>query len=489
MKLDKSSIMSKFKDPKFRYDGLYTFITILAVVTVVLLNVAAKMCTDKFSLEFDITKNKAFSLTQDSVDYLSKLDKQIEITVLNSQENFVANGDYFSQANSVINEYSKYNDKISVKYADLEQNPGLKSSYGEDELSDNGIIVKCVDNGRYKILSANDIFDVQQSYMGMNIASSKAEQTMTSAIIGVISDEKIKITMLTGFEEMSSDSFTRMLKNNNYDVVSKSLLTDDIDEDSNLSIIYAPARDFDDEALSKIKEYLKNKGNFGKNIICFINPYQSNAEKLNSLLSDWGIEAQHGIVLETDPSKVFASNNFFNTLTDYVSMTYTEKLKSQSIPVAIPISRPIKILNEEKVETLLEFSESSCVMPEDADEKWNISDSKIKGPIPAMVLSTEKKEGSDEKSTFTLVGSVTAVDSGMLSRSSLNNSSYFLNFLSLISERKEEVVNIESKSLTGQSIGMNAQSSAILGIVFAVALPVIVIIAGIWVFIMRRRNN
>ncbi len=295
--------------------------------------------------------------------------------------------------------------------------------------------------------------------------------------------------MLTGFEEMSSDSFTRMLKNNNYDVVSKSFLTDDIDEDSNLAIIYAPARDFDDEALNKVKEYLKNKGNYGKNVICFINPYQSNAEKLNSLLSDWGIEVQQGIVLETDPSKVFASNNFFNTLTGYVSMTYTAKLKSQSIPVAMPISRPIKILNEEKVETLLEFSESSCVMPEDADEKWNISDSKIKGPIPAMVLSTEKKEGSDEKSTFTLVGSVTAVDSSMLSRSSLNNSSYFLNFLSLIAGRKEEVVNIESNSLTGQSIGMNAQSSAILGIVFAVALPVIVIIAGIWVFIMRRRNN
>lgn len=493
MKLDKSSIMSKFKDPKFRYDGLYTFITILAIVTVVLLNVAAKMCTDKFSLEFDITKNKAFSLTQDSIDYLSNLDKQIEITVLSSQENFVANGDYFSQANSVINEYSKYNDKISIKYVDLEQNPGLKSSYGEDELSDNGIIVKCVDNGRHKILSANDIFDVQQSYMGMSIASSKAEQTMTSAIIGVISDEKIKITMLTGFEEMSSDSFTRMLKNNNYDVVSKSLLTDDIDEDSNLSIIYAPARDFDDEALSKIKEYLKNKGNFGKNIICFINPsYLNNQEKLNSFLSDWGLEVQQGFVLETDNSKMFATQEGispYNTLTNYVSMTYTEKLKSQSIPVAMPISRPIKILNEEKVETLLEFSESSCVMPEDADEKWNISDSKIKGPIPAMVLSTEKKEGSDEKSTFTLVGSVTAVDSSMLSRSSLNNSSYFLNFLSLISERKEEVVNIESKSLTGQSIGMNAQSSAILGIVFAVALPVIVIIAGIWVFIMRRRNN
>ena len=272
MKIDKSSIVGKLKEPKFRYDSMYTFITILAIITVVLLNIAAKMCTDKFSLEFDITKNKAFSLTQDSVDYLSKLDKQIEITVLSSQENFVANGDYFAQADSVINEYSKYNDKISVKYADLEQNPGLKSSYGEDELSDNGIIVKCVDNGRYKILSANDIFDVQQSYMGMSIASSRAEQTMTSAIIGVISDEKIKVTMLTGFEEMSSDSFTRMLKNNNYDVVSKSMLTDDIDEDSNLAIIYAPARDLDDQAVSKIKDYLKNKGNYGKNVIYFINP-------------------------------------------------------------------------------------------------------------------------------------------------------------------------------------------------------------------------
>jgi hypothetical protein len=77
----------------------------------------------------------------------------------------------------------------------------------------------------------------------------------------------------------------------------------------------------------------------------------------------------------------------------------------------------------------------------------------------------------------------------MLSRSSLNNSSYFLNFLSIIAGRKEEVINIESKSLTGQSIGMNAQSIAILGIAFAIALPLVVLISGIWVFIMRRKNN
>jgi hypothetical protein len=267
------------------------------------------------------------------------------------------------------------------------------------------------------------------------------------------------------------------------------MLTDDIDEDSNLAIMYAPARDLDDQAVSEIKEYLKNKDNYGKNVVFFINPYQSNSEKLGNLLSDWGIEIQQGIVLETDPSKVFASNNFFNTLTDYVSMTYTQKLKSQSIPVAMPISRPIKILNEEKVETLLEFSQSSCVMPEDADEKWTINDSEIKGPIPAMVLSEEKKEDSEEKSTFTLVGSVTAVDSSVLSRSSLNNSSYFLNFLSLIVKRQEESINIESKSLTGQSIGMNAQSSAVLGISFVAVAPLAVLIAGIWVFIARRRNN
>ena len=490
MKLNKVSFISKFKEPRFRYDSMYTFITILAIITAVLLNIAAKICNDKFSWEFDITKNKAFSLTEDSINYLSKLDKQIEITVLNSQEGFVSNGDYFSQADSVINEYSKYSDKIIVKYVNLEQNPGIKSAYSEEELNDDGIIVKCVDNGKYKILSANDIFDIQQSYMGMNIASSKAEQTMTSAIVGVISDEKIKITMLTGFEEMSSDAFTRMLKNNNYEVISKSMLTDEIDEDCNVAIIYAPNRDFDDQAVTKVSDYLKNNGNFGKNVICFVNPYQNKSEKLNSLFSEWGVEVyQGGIVIETDPSKVFASNNFFNTLTDYVSMTYTEKLKSQSIPVAMPISRPIKILNEEKVETLLQFSESSCVMPEDADEKWTINDAKIKGPIPAMVLSTEKKEDSEEKSTFTLVGSVTAVDSSILSRSSLNNSAYFLNFLSLIAGRKEEIVNIESKSLTGQSIGMNAQSSTILGITFGIALPVIVLLVGVWVFIIRRKNN
>ena len=479
------SILKKLKSPKFVHKSLSAITVILSIAIVVGINIGAKLLTDKFSLRADLTKNKVFSITEETIKYLSSLDKNIDIIILNTKDKFLANGDYYEQSDSVINEYAKYSDKISIKYISLDENPNIKSEYAEDEISENSIIVKSGD--RHKILSAYDIFNIQQSYMGASITSSKAEQAMTSALISVTSENKVKVNMITGFDELEANDFVKMLETNNYEVNTVSMLTDEMN-DNIISFIYAPSRDYDDESISKLKNYLVNNENYGRNLIYFINPSQASLPKIENFVKEWGIGVNDGLVFETDISKIFTKDRPFNTICEYEEGSeYSNAIKNKSIPIGMPISRPLEILDSNKAEVLLKFSKSAGIMPSNASESWSPSDQDIKGPIPCMAMSTVKKEDTENKSTLTVVGSVTAVDGNLLSRNSLNNSAYFLNLFNILT-KKEDSVNIEPKAIGVKELSINPLQAIVLGIAFAIILPIIVLIAGFVVWLIRRKR-
>ena len=478
------TLLKRLKEPRVIHGSMSVLITVVVILLIISVNIAAHYFTDKFSWSFDITQNKVFSLTQDSIDYIKDINKDVEILVLNSKENFASLNDYYKQADNVINEYAKYSDRISVKYIDLEKDPGIKSSYPEEDIDTNSIIVRCGE--KYRVFMANDLFNVQQTYTDYRV-SSKAEQTMTSAIVNVISDEMVKVAILNGFDEVETNGFKELLVQNNYDVVTRSLLTEEIDEDAKIALICAPKRDYDKESIKKIQDYLYNNGEYGKNLIYFINPLTKPTGNIEAFMNERGIKTGDGRVFESDLTKIFIRGNLYSTIVSYVDSTYTDGLKNKSIPVAVPLSRQLEITDENKVTTLLEFSEKAGIVPDNADENWEVSDSDIKGVMPAMLLSAEKGEGeSGKQSSFVVVGSVQAVDQTILSRTSFNNSSYFLNLFNNLSERKDSL-NIESKSIGSQEMSINYYHAIIIGIIFALVIPIAVLLIGLAVWLIRRK--
>ena len=53
-------------------------ITMVIVVCLILLNVIMAVLTEKYPLKLDLTSNKVFQLSQDSIDYLAGLEKPVE---------------------------------------------------------------------------------------------------------------------------------------------------------------------------------------------------------------------------------------------------------------------------------------------------------------------------------------------------------------------------------------------------------------------------
>ena len=476
---------SIFKTRKAKYGSLATVITAVTIILVIAINILAGVFSDKFKSSFDLTKNKAFNITQDSIDYIGKLSTDVEIIVLNQEDNFISNGEYFVQANEVIKQYSKHSNKIKVNYIDITKNPTFSTQYPNDELQTNSIIVKS--SNRHKVLAASDLFDIEYSYYNSIPVSSKAEQTMTSAIMYVSTEKQTKISVIKGFDENPIDSFVELLKMNNYDVIEQAILTENINPESVAVIIPAPTRDYDDDAIKKVTEFLNNGGKYGKNLFYIASAQQGKTPKLDAFLKDWGVKVGEGTVFETSASKLLSTNNPFFAINEYVDQDFAKLVKNQSIPVSVPFCRPIEILNKDTVKTLLQFSEASGILPADADETWNFSEESITGPIPAAVIATESSQDGSESSNVVVVGSSVAFDSQLLGKTSLNNSSYFIGLTNKITN-KENSINIESKTISQQSLGIVKSQALAIGIITIFALPVLVIAIGIFVWINRKKK-
>lgn len=82
--------------------------TFLIVVALVLINVLTIYITDRYPVTIDLTPEKVFQLTDQSKEYIAQLSKQVTVQVMTSEENFIAGGEYYVQANAVLKEYEKY---------------------------------------------------------------------------------------------------------------------------------------------------------------------------------------------------------------------------------------------------------------------------------------------------------------------------------------------------------------------------------------------
>ena len=134
--------MKENRSPKKKRSRRQTYLilsgatTAVVVVALLLLNVLAAVITERYPITIDLTPQKAFELTEQSKKYISELEQPVTIQVMTTEENFMSGGEYFVQAHSVLEQYEKYSDKISVKYIDLLANPSLASQYEDVQIGD-----------------------------------------------------------------------------------------------------------------------------------------------------------------------------------------------------------------------------------------------------------------------------------------------------------------------------------------------------------------
>ena len=283
MKKEKTNRPKQPMNRRKKYLLLSGTTTLLIVVALVLVNLLTIYITDRYPVSIDLTPQKVFGLTEQSKEYLSKLEQPVSIQVMTNEDTFIASGDYYVQANQVIQEYEKYSDQISLEYVDLLQNPSLASQYEDVQIGD--IIVSS--GNRTQTLTAYDLFNVESgSYYGSYIASSKAEQAMTSAILNVTSTEQIQVALLSGHGEQTMEGLNQLLQSNNFAVSSINPAVEEIGEEVDVLLWIAPINDPDEQVLERLERFLSE--NEEKTLLYFADTTPAAVEQSGKLFGAVG---------------------------------------------------------------------------------------------------------------------------------------------------------------------------------------------------------
>lgn len=495
-KKTKSPKAPRQKMSKARFNHTIGALVITAVILVatILLNVVVSLMSDKLpGMSIDLTSKGAFQLSETSIKLAQNVKKDLKITFLDDKQSYrskASSNTYYAQVMAIAEEYGKYNNKISAEYISIVDNPNFENKYPQETLSADNIIVSCGD--KYRILDQYDIFNVKSYYSTYSyIASSKAEEAFDGAILSVTSTESTKLAIV---EDNSTEDFTyfkNILEQNNYELVSVKLEQEDIPKDAKMLIVFTPEKDFSKTAAKKIRTYLENNKEYGKNMLYIPSSKTYKTPNLDEVLSDWGITVGDGLAYELESSSVYGRNMYDGILCYMGSNAFTSKFDDNSAPVISSYARPITLDSDAETQSLLQYSSKSGVCPSDADDSYDFTGN-AKGNIIIAgygvngIFANDKKS-SDKISTVFVFGSSTMFEKTILA-STYSDQKYILAMLSESCGRVDQEISVEAKELTQYDVQIDNNSASVIGLVCYVGLPIAVICAGLIVFVKRRNK-
>ncbi len=466
--------MNAKKLVKGAYSSLFLIIGIAVAVVV---NIAGSELPDSVK-NVDATSQKLYSLTDDTKNYLKELEQDITIYVLANEENADPT------VEKTLERYEDASKHISVEYIDPVQSPQFYKTYTETAPSDNSVIV--VSGEQSKVIDYSSLYEstVDYSTYTSQTTGYDGEGQITSAISYVVNGELPVIYTLTGHGETDLDSgFQDALEKQNYQVESLNLLeTDAVPEDAAAVIMFAPTADLSQDDADKLETYLDNGGK----ILAATFYGTESTEHLNSLFETYGITLKDGLLMESSTQGYYQQP--FYILPNIESHSYTANASSNY--VFAPYAQPLQLSEEESdtltVTALLTTSENAYI-------KTDIEN-----------MTTTDKEDGDETGSFAIAadavnsetgGELIVVSDAQLFTDSAdemvagNNKNLFKGITASFGGDETETVSIPVKEYSLSTLTVNAAAARVLGILLTICIPAGLMIAGIIIWIRRRRSR
>ena len=308
----------------------------LALVAAAMLGIVGGLnyVISRHPVRFDLTANKFYSLSDQTVDILHKLKQDVNVTLLLSGKR---SSPEIGRAQQLLEEYSKKSGKFHFRAVDVDKNPSEAKRLGIHEY--NTVVFESGENRK-------DVLQRDYVTYAMNgrqpTPKFQGEGAFTSALIKMNDTTHLTFYLTQGhgekdFNNPQSDGFTTfkdMLEKENYTLKTANLLTSGkIPEDAAVLAILGPTRPFQPSEEALIKDYL-NKG--GKVVLC-VDPMIKTG--LDSLLNDWSIKLNNDIAVDQTN---YAFPDVRVVVPEYRYHTITEKLSESHIATLMPFGRSIQ---------------------------------------------------------------------------------------------------------------------------------------------------
>lgn len=507
---------------KLKHGMMSTILTIVFVAVVVLVNVVATVLFDRYPVTIDLTKDKIYSISDKSEEYVKKIDADVLITVFAEEDAFKGLTTYTRQADEVMKKYSKYNSKIKYRYVDIDSNPDIVKDYTNDSISQYDIIVETNPEKDIKrtrkitlldLVNFSDEFNETLTNYGMSVESfaqqagnalsaistltqyygtdiisgSNADQAFTSALMTVTDPNPITVTFLTGRNEVDELAyFKTLLTANGYTVNTVDITSDDIPEDTTVAVVPAPQTDYLPDDVKKLDNFLDNNGKLGKQLLYIASAQQQDTPNLDEFLKDYGLQVGKGIICESNSSNYY--NQPYLTIATDLSENFMQDVATNDPQLIIQTCRPVKQLFDEKNKIKTEGyvkSTSDAYLMDPQSQKTT-----EKGQQNYMAVSSRVTylDGNDAVySNVIAAGTEFIFRDDVLPYTQYQNREYVLSLLNGITHKTDGIV-IEPKTIDANVYDITASQQSVLKWTFILIVPVIVLAIGLVIW-LRRKNR
>ena len=489
-----SKIMDALTSKRARHSSASIVITALFIAVIIGLNVVTTLISNRgVSMSWDLTADKIYKLTDDSIEQINKLKDDVTIHVLAKEKELQDSHEYYYQINALLREFESKSKHITLNYVDLPSNPTFINKYPNVDWygKTNLLLVECGDN--YLSVTPEDVFIYdEETYMNSGeflVTGQKLEQATLTAILNVITTEKINVTFVDdNLDNRLNKTLVATLTNNAYTVNFTSLSLEEIPEESEFLVLFAPNADMSEMICDKIRDWLYNDGEYGHTFL-YVPHVEQNppTPNLDKLLEEWGMAVGDGIINETD-TEYLASlmDGSIVSLYHVDNLKFDADLNLRNRAVVMRTSAPVEILNS-SASSLLSTSDKAYVAPRDGEAVD--PDTVQKGKLSGAAISSQT-DGDKKPSNVIVIGSPYAFSADAMATQIYKNKIFTINLFHVIADRNTASIVIEGNALNANELNIPSVKTAnTLIFISRYLIPLAFVVAGVVVFFVRRARH
>lgn len=480
--------VKKTFNKRFKRGSYSSVLTLIVIIVAVVANYLVAEIPTRYT-ELDVSGRDLYAISDETKELLAGINEDVTIYLV------AQSGGEDSIIEELLERYRELSKHIKVVYQDPVENPSFTMKYSEETVYENSLIVESAK--RFKIVSVYDIY--KNSYAGSDengeavyTTEFAGEGQLTSAIKYVLTDTLPTLYALTGHEEMElPDALTSSIEQENIALESLNLMVENkVPEDCDGIVVVWPQRDLTEEELKLLLDYMEQGG---KMLLITGYSYEEAANQtafnekelpnLKKLTSAYGLTTKQGVVLEGDAGRYMQYNHY--VVPEYRNHTITKPLENSKVNCLVPLAQALEeVETSEEVEIsyLLQTSELSYrkVKPfssetmekteEDETGVFQLGAAAQKGESALVYFTTPYLV--DEETNVLIAG---------------GNYDLLINAVGWLCSH-EEAITIRGKGIDSGYVTMTSRQSIVWSIVMVGVIPVLLIISGIVIWIVRRRR-
>lgn len=503
---------------KLKYGSMFYIVIALVVAIVVVMNIMVTVIGKRSPMKIDLTPDDRFELSDESIEAVKNINKDVTITVTAKRDYFDALASYwrgqtgydtpFELIPELLDKYSVYakqgNGSIDVRYVDMDVDPDIINQYKKfynGDIERGSIIVSSGD--RVSVISNTDVMNMiaPDQYTAQTTGEYKfkftGESTITSAITNICDAHPVKTAFamtMNGASMFDAQSYgsavnafeNELLAKNGYECSDIDIATDEIKpEDYDMVVVFAPSVDFSEDIIKKLSDFLYNGGKYNRNLVYVPDVSKTNLPNIEAFLADWNIKVENEIICDAK----------YNIGAPYIVALKVDDseavgtLPNEKLPIVSPYTRALTELSKNNgniVKSLISsYDEAYTVSPTDINEV-------ISEQVTKTAVMLSQKQTSEDFNVYTssvlVMGSPDIMDSRIIMQNTTyNNANVVISAINQIAGKENSTVILD-KSLQYSAISPSTDQAKFIQILVCWVIPFIIAAIGITV-LLRRRNK